>query len=66
MRFLHSMIRVHDLDAALHFFVDLLGLKVTRRSDYEKGRFSLIFLSTGAEDDPALIELTYNLSLIHI
>ena len=60
MRFLHSMIRVHDLDAALHFFVDLLGLKVTRRSDYEKGRFSLIFLSTGAEDDPALIELTYN------
>ena len=60
MRFLHSMIRVRDLDAALHFFVDLLGLTVVRRSDYEKGRFSLIFLSTGAENDPAMIELTHN------
>ncbi|MDG1478114.1 MAG: VOC family protein [Myxococcota bacterium] len=60
MRFLHSMIRVRDLDDALHFFVDLLGLTVVRRSDYEKGRFSLIFLSTGAANDPAMIELTYN------
>ena len=60
MRFLHSMIRVYDLDAALHFFVDLLGLQVVRRSDYERGRFSLIFLSTGAPDDPAMIELTHN------
>lgn len=60
MRFLHSMIRVRDLDAALHFFVDLLGLTVVRRSDYDKGRFSLIFLSTGADNDPAMIELTYN------
>ena len=60
MRFLHSMIRVQDLDAALHFFCDLLGLQQVRRSDHEKGRFSLVFLSTGAQDDPALIELTYN------
>ncbi|MFT5684803.1 MAG: lactoylglutathione lyase [Myxococcota bacterium] len=60
MRFLHSMIRVRDLDATLHFFVDLLGLTVVRRSDYEKGRFSLIFLSTGAEGDQAMIELTHN------
>lgn len=60
MRFLHSMIRVRDLDAALHFFVDLLGLTVVRRSDYERGRFSLIFLSTGAAGDEAMIELTHN------
>jgi lactoylglutathione lyase len=60
MRFLHSMIRVLDLDAALHFFVDLLGLKLVRRSDYEKGRFSLVFLSTGHPDDTATIELTWN------
>ena len=60
MRFLHSMIRVRDLDAALHFFVDLLGLTIVRRSDYERGRFSLIFLSTGAADDTAMVELTYN------
>lgn len=60
MRFLHSMIRVLDLDAALHFFVDLLGLKLVRRSDYEQGRFSLVFLSTGHPDDNATIELTWN------
>lgn len=60
MRFLHSMIRVRDLDASLHFFVELLGLTLVRRSDYERGRFSLIFLSTGAEGDEAMIELTYN------
>jgi lactoylglutathione lyase len=60
MRFLHSMIRVLDLDAALHFFVDLLGLKVVRRSDYESGRFSLVFLSTGHPDDNATVELTWN------
>lgn len=60
MRFLHSMIRVADLDAALHFFCDLLGLTQIRRSDYEKGRFSLVFLSTGRDDDTAQIELTWN------
>ena len=59
MRFLHSMIRVYDLDAALAFF-DLLGLKETRRRDSERGRFTLVFLSTGHPDDPAEIELTHN------
>lgn len=60
MRFLHSMIRVFDLDAALRFFCEGLGLKQVRRSDYEKGRFSLVFLETGAEGDTAQIELTWN------
>ena len=60
MRFLHTMIRVRDLDQALHFFCDLLGLKQLRRSDHEQGRFSLVFLSTGRTDDTALIELTHN------
>jgi lactoylglutathione lyase len=54
------MIRVHDLDAALHFFCELLGLKEVRRHDYEKGRFTLIFLETGAEGDAAQVELTHN------
>ena len=54
------MLRVRDLDAALHFFVDELGLVETRRRDSEKGRFTLVFLSTGAEGDPAEIELTHN------
>ncbi len=60
MRFLHSMIRVYDLDAALHFFCDLLGLQTLRRNDYPSGRFSLIFLGTGAEGDNATVELTWN------
>jgi lactoylglutathione lyase len=60
MRFLHSMIRVRDLDAALRFFVELLGLREVRRTEHEAGRFTLVFLATGAEGDAAQIELTYN------
>ncbi|MEZ4452713.1 MAG: VOC family protein [Nannocystaceae bacterium] len=60
MRFLHSMIRVLDLDAALDFFVGSLGLRELRRSDHQAGRFSLIFLGTGAPGDSAEIELTHN------
>ena len=60
MRFLHSMIRVRDLDAALHFFCDLLGLREVRRRDHEGGRFTLVFLETGDEGDNAQIELTHN------
>ncbi len=54
------MIRVYDLDAALHFFVDLLGLREIRRRDSERGRFTLVFLETGASEDSAQIELTWN------
>lgn len=60
MRFLHSMIRVRDLDATLRFFCGLLGLKEIRRSESESGRFTLVFLSTGTAGDSAQIELTYN------
>lgn len=59
MRFLHSMIRVLDLDAALNFFA-LLDLKEVRRKDSESGRFTLVFLSTQTKGDEAMIELTYN------
>lgn len=60
MKYLHTMIRVLDLDAALHFFCDLLGMTVVRRRDHEGGRFTLVFLSTGHPDDPGTIELTHN------
>jgi len=60
LRFLHTMIRVRDVDAALRFFCEGLGLVQQRRSDYEKGRFSLIFLGTGDPEDPAQLELTWN------
>jgi lactoylglutathione lyase len=58
MKFLHTMIRVYDLDKALHFFINQLGLVEVRRKDVEQGRFSLIFLAT-APGEPE-IELTYN------
>ena len=54
------MLRVRDLDAALDFFVVKLGLRAVRRRDSEQGRFTLVFLSTGAEGDAAEIELTHN------
>src|SRR3954471_14766523 len=60
MRFLHAMLRVRDLEAALSFFVGRLGLREVRRKDSEKGRFTLVFLATGSEGDAAQIELTYN------
>lgn len=57
MRYLHTMLRVYDLEAALDFFA-LLGLMEVRRRDSERGRFTLIFLATGP-DEPQL-ELTHN------
>jgi lactoylglutathione lyase len=60
MRFLHTMVRVRDLDAALDFFVNKLGLRELRRKDHEKGRFTLVFLGTGDPSDPAEVELTHN------
>jgi lactoylglutathione lyase len=59
MRFLHAIIRVYDLDAALAFFA-LLGVVEQRRRDMPAGRFTLVFLSTGAPGDAAEVELTHN------
>ena len=58
MKFLHSMIRVHDVDKTLHFFIDLLGLIETKRVDVPEGKFTLIFLATAQGE--AEIELTHN------
>lgn len=58
MDYLHTMIRVRDLDAALHFFVDLLGLVETRRKDVPQAQFTLVFLAT--EAGAPEVELTYN------
>lgn len=66
MRYLHTMIRVTDLDASLAFFVGKMGLVETRRHVDEKGRFTLVFLAasedeaSGREHKAPLIELTYN------
>jgi len=58
IRYLHTMVRVKDLDASIAFF-KLLGLQETRRWNYEEGRFSLVFLAPPGQDDTPL-ELTYN------
>ena len=66
MQYLHTMIRISDIDASLRFFCDGLGLSEVRRYDSESGRFTLIFLAATDDIDAArtqkapLIELTYN------
>jgi lactoylglutathione lyase len=60
MRYLHTMVRVRDLPAALRFFCDGLGLHEIRRRDNEKGRFTLVFLGEKTEGDSPQIELTHN------
>jgi lactoylglutathione lyase len=60
MRYLHTMVRVRDLPAALRFFCDGLGLHEIRRRDSEKGRFTLVFLGEKTEGDSPQIELTHN------
>lgn len=59
MKYLHTMLRVRDLDAALRFFVDGLGLREVRRREHPQGRFTLVFLAAPGSPD-AEIELTFN------
>lgn len=59
MRYLHTMVRVSDLDSSLDFYCRKLGLVETKRYESEKGRFTLVFVSPPGQEDRAL-ELTYN------
>jgi len=66
MKFLHTMVRVKDLNRSLEFYCDFLGLKEVKRQAYEAGRFTLIFLAAPEEEEKSikenspLVELTYN------
>jgi len=60
MRFLHTMLRVKDLDASVRFYCDHLGMKELRRKDYPGGEFTLAFVGYGDESDHTVLELTYN------
>lgn len=66
MRYLHTMVRVSDLDASLDFYCNKLGMVEARRTEHEKGRFTLVFLAAPedagrvAESRAPLLELTYN------
>lgn len=59
MRYLHTMVRVSDLDESLDFYCNKLGLTEIRRSENEKGRFTLVFVAPPGQEECAL-ELTYN------
>jgi lactoylglutathione lyase len=59
MKYLHTMVRVADLDASLRFYCGALGLRELSRRDYSQGRFTLVFLSAPGDED-AQVELTYN------
>ena len=59
MKYLHTMVRVSDLDASLKFYCDALGLREVRRREVPQGRFTLVFLAAPGQDD-AQVELTWN------
>jgi len=66
MEYLHTMVRISDLDEALHFYCDLLGMQEVSRRDSERGRFTLVFLCASGDRESAekhnapMLELTYN------
>ena len=66
MKYLHTMVRVRNLEASIHFFCDCLGLVQVRRNDYEDGRFTLCYLAAPEDiaqanrENSPLLELTYN------
>jgi lactoylglutathione lyase len=59
MKYLHTMVRVTDIEQSLRFYRDALGLREVSRREFEKGRFTLVFLAAPGDED-AQVELTYN------
>ena len=59
-KYLHTMMRVYDLDKSIDFYTKYLNMKVLRKSDYPGGKFTLAFLGYGSEDSNTVLELTYN------
>jgi lactoylglutathione lyase len=59
MKYLHTMVRVSDLDQSLDFYCNKLGLKEVRRTESKQGRFTLVYLAAPGDED-AQVELTYN------
>ena len=65
IKYLHTMVRVRDIDASLNFYCNQLGLKEVRRKEYEQGKFTLIFLAPPDQPDE-MIELTHNWDSLEI
>ena len=60
MRFLHTMLRVGDLEASLAFYTGVMGMRLLRRRDSPEGRYTLAFVGYGEERDSTVLELTHN------
>ena len=60
MRFLHTMLRVKDLDESIRFYTEHFGMKLLRRKDYPEGKFTLAFVGFGDEKDHTVLEFTHN------
>ncbi len=65
MRFLHTMIRVGNLERSIDFYTNVLGMKLLRQKDYPDGKFTLAFLGYGPESETCVLELTYNWGVDH-
>jgi lactoylglutathione lyase len=63
--YLHTMLRVGNLEQSIAFYTKLLGMKELRRADYPDGKFTLVFLGYGGEDSHTVLELTYNYGVEH-
>jgi len=64
-RFLHTMLRVGDLQRSVDFYTKLLGMKELRRRDVPDGKYTLAFVGYGDEESSAVVELTYNYGTDH-
>jgi lactoylglutathione lyase len=60
MRLLHTMLRVSDLNQSIQFYTEVLGMRLLRRQDYPRGKYTLAFVGYGDEGDSTVIELTHN------
>ena len=60
MRLLHTMLRVSDLNQSIQFYTEVLGMRLLRRQDYPRGKYTLAFVGYGDERDSSVIELTHN------
>ena len=64
-RFLHTMLRVGDLQRSVDFYTKLMGMKELRRRDVPDGKYTLVFVGYGDEETSAVVELTYNYGVDH-
>ena len=64
-RYLHTMLRVGDLERSVKFYTEMFGMKELRRRDVPDGKYTLVFLGYGSEESHTVLELTYNYGVDH-